>query len=439
MLKCPLLSCLIILCFTTALVGQQPVSLIDAESLTKGWQFGNGPEFPGAQGKLEAAADSFREKPVLSLHGDFTEGGNYVQAWKALPKTGLGTLSLWVNSPAGSKRLPIRFIDANEKCHQINLRLHDKGGWQHLVLPLHLFFKKMGTSEAPDIVVGYQSWDAVADREKHNKPAIPSPSLAILASRAMGTEKGTLLISDIVYEGAAEGAATVEKTIPLDEMLRAGELDWEFNLGQEFRGAKGGLEVVPDQPTAGQFAMRLHADFTDGGAYVGVRRKFDRLDVEAMNVIRFKMRSSTATSFALRLVDATGQCHQRKNLPFQADGKWHEVVIVPTEIAGGEHWGGANDGKWHDSVRLMELMLNVRAHAGKKPDVTISDIRADVTVAARVKPAAYTDSFDDAAEFAQRWKTGGSVQIDDRGRGESAGGPASEAFAGYPPRWNRLR
>ena len=111
-----LLPLLLLLALAAATRGQEPVSLIDPSQPAGGWQFGNGPEFPGAQGKLELAAESFRGKPTLSLYGDFTAGGNYVQAWVALPKTGLGTLSFWVNSPAGSKRLPIRFTDAKDKC-----------------------------------------------------------------------------------------------------------------------------------------------------------------------------------------------------------------------------------------------------------------------------------------------------------------------------------
>jgi len=415
-----LLPLLLIPALTTTTRGGEPVSLIDPDKPAGGWEFGNGPEFPGARGKIELADEPFRGKPVLSIFGDFTGGGNYVQAWVALPETEPGTLSLWVNSPAGSKRLPIRFTDAEDKCHQINFRLNEKGGWQHLVLPLGEFFRKMGTSEALDTVVGYESWDAAADREKHHKRDQPSPNLAVLASRAMGTEKGTVLVSDVLYRASAEAAVAVEKTVPLDEMLQAGELDWGFNLGQEFPGAKGGLDLVSDQPSPGQYAMKLYADFTGGGAYVGVRRSFSRLDVETMNVLRLTMRSSTTRSFAVRMVDATGQCHQRKDLPFQADGKWHEVELVPTEIAGGEHWGGANDGAWHGSVRLVELMLNVRSDEGKKPDLTITGMQADVTVAARVRPAALTEPFDAEKALADRWQTGGDVQLDDGGFGKSA-------------------
>ena len=67
----------------------EPVALIDPAQPAGGWAFDNGREFPGAQGKLELSPEPFRGKPVLNLHGDFTQGGNYVQAWVALPKAKL--------------------------------------------------------------------------------------------------------------------------------------------------------------------------------------------------------------------------------------------------------------------------------------------------------------------------------------------------------------
>ena len=398
---------------------QEPVSLIDADREAGGWQFDNGREFPGARGSLELAAEPFRGKPVLSLHGDFTQGGNYVQAWIALPKDKVDTLSFWVNSPVGSKRLPIRYMDANDRVHQLNLKLNEKGGWQHIVLPLDEFFKRMGTSSALDLITGYETWDGAKDRQQHQKEHQPSPNLAILASRAMETTKGTVLISDVLFHPRAEAAA-VNTEIRLDKMLQHGDVDWGFNLGQEFAGAKGGLDLVPDQPEPGKNSMRLHADFTNGGAYVGVRKSFAALNVQAMNVIRLRMRSTTTKSYAIRLVDGTGQCHQRKGQPFNADGQWHDVEIVPAAIAGGEHWGGANDGRWHDSVQLIELMLNVESHDGKQPDLTITDMRADVTVAAGIKAAAFTERFESDQPLAQRWQVSGAVQIDEQGHAGSA-------------------
>jgi len=413
----PRLAALVLAALAATALCQEPVPLTDTSKPNGGWEFDNGREFPGAQGKLEVSEERFRDKPVLSLSGDFTGGGNYVQASIALPGPRLDTVSFWVHTPAGSTRLPIRLMDVRDKVHQLNLRLNEKGGWQHLVVPVQDFFKKMGTPDALDIVVQYETWDGVADSKRHGKPLRSGPRLAILASRAMGTLQGTIRFCDVLYHPSGGGSASVAKTIELDELLRAGEADWGFNLGQEFAGAKGGLEVVSDEPAKGQFAMKLHADFREGGAYVGARKSFAQLDVQAMSRIRMRMRSKTARSFALRLVDATGQCHQRKGIALEADGQWHEVELVPTEIAGGEHWGGANDGKWHDPVRLVELMLNVASHEGKTPELLITDIRADVTVEAEVAPAAYAESFEGEPPPEKPWQTAGKVAVAGPGRG----------------------
>lgn len=416
-MRIAMLSSWIVAALAAEALAQEPAPLIDPAKPAGGWAFGNGPEFPGATGKPALAAERFRDGPVLSLSGDFTKGGNYVQAWVALPKTPVAALSFWVNSPAGSKRLPIRYTDSADKVHQVNLRLNEKGGWQHLVFPVEDFFKKMGTPGAPDIVVGYETWDGAQDRQRHHKRDQPSPNLAILASRAMGTNRGTILLADVLFHPSSRAAVSVAKTVRLDEMLQQGEMDWGFNLGQEFAGAKGGLDLVRDQPEKGKTAMRLHADFSGGGAYVGVRKSFAGLDVQVMNVVRLKMRSQTARSYALRLVDGTGQCHQKKLIPLEADGRWHDVDIVPSKIAGGEHWAGANDGRWHDSVQLIELMLNTESDQGKKPELYLTDIRADVTVEASVRPAAFTEAFESGKPLPDGWSSAGAVRLDSPGHG----------------------
>jgi hypothetical protein len=106
-------------------------------------------------------------------------------------------------------------------------------------------------------------------------------------------------------------------------------------------------------------------------------------------------------------------------MPLKADGQWHDVALVPGEVAGGEHWGGANDGQWHDSAKLIELMLNIESHEGKKPDLYITDMRADVIVEAGVKPAAFTERFEADEPLKQRWQSAGTVQIDSPGYGDT--------------------
>lgn len=61
-----------------------------------------------------------------------------------------------------------------------------------------------------------------------------------------------------------------------------------------------------------------------------------------LTAIRVRVKSDNATSLGLQLVDGTGQTHQTR-LPIVADGKWHDLTIIPSKVAGGEHWGGAKD------------------------------------------------------------------------------------------------
>ena len=91
-----------------------------------------------------------------------------------------------------------------------------------------------------------------------------------------------MLIGDALLQPSTKTKVAIAKEARLDDMLQAGEIDWGFNLGQEFPGGKGGLDLVADQPEPGKNAMHLHADFTGGGAYVGVRKSFARLNVQAM-------------------------------------------------------------------------------------------------------------------------------------------------------------
>ncbi|MCA9271348.1 MAG: hypothetical protein KDA41_22850, partial [Planctomycetales bacterium] len=121
--------------------GQAPISLIDAKQDQGGWKFDNGREFPGARGQIALAETRFREQPVLALRSDFTQGGNYVQAAVDLPNAPIETLSFWVNAPRGATALPIRLIDASGQCHQVRLKVNDKGGWQQIIVPVDEYFR----------------------------------------------------------------------------------------------------------------------------------------------------------------------------------------------------------------------------------------------------------------------------------------------------------
>ena len=66
----------------------------------------------------------------------------------------------------------------------------------------------------------------------------------------------------------------------------------------------------------------------------------------------------------------TGQCHQAKGFKLTPDGQWHDVTIETRAVVGGEHWGGANDGKWHGPATGLGINI-VRESVGNGAEGTV--------------------------------------------------------------------
>ncbi len=152
----------------------------------------------------------------------------------------------------------------------------------------------------------------------------------------------------------------------------ATRLGWSFDNGQEFAGATGDLVEQPNGPEGRAF-LRLSGNFTEGGSYVQMLRN---LSVGPIAVIKLKVRTSHDCKLLARLIDSTGQCHQGRALKISPDGEWQEIVIDPALNSGGEHWGGANDGVWHDPPAKLAFLLSSRG-GDKEPAVDFADIQAE--------------------------------------------------------------
>ncbi|QNN22298.1 hypothetical protein HED60_08445 [Planctomycetales bacterium ZRK34] len=383
----------------------QPLAIIDADQPAGGWKLGLGREFPGARGELKLAAERFEGRPVLQLEADFSAGGKYIEAATDLPDVSIDAVSFWLNAPVGADTIVMRLIDGSGQVHQFRLKISDRGGWQKIDFPLLRYFKTVGTPDAVPGVAQYENWSGANDSRWHQ----PAKYVTILTSENFG-KQSTLQIRDFLLHPAAGRGVTVPQTVALDEMLTLGRIDWVLNLGWEFKGAKGDVELLRDAPEPGRNAMRLTADFTGGGAYVGVKKNLADYDIVGVDAIRMKLRSPNAERITLLLVDGSGQVHQRKGVPITGDDNWHNFTIDPRRIAGGEHWGGANDGRWHDPIQLIQMSLTPRgSNQTKKLQLDLADMAMDVRVETRMQPTAMKIDFDDAP--LADWQREGDVTI----------------------------
>lgn len=158
--------------------GEAP-DLIAADQPQGGWSFLNGPEFPGATGALTLVPDAAEKgRAGLKLEGDFTKGGNYVQASIALKGEQAELLSFKLKAP-GAGKLTMRLTDGSKQVHQIDLKLEPRDDWQTVEFPILDFFKQMGTPSALKNVSRYEKWGGPNDGKWH----APLTSIAILATR----------------------------------------------------------------------------------------------------------------------------------------------------------------------------------------------------------------------------------------------------------------
>jgi len=146
------------------------------------WTFSNGPEWPGAQGRLERSPNAGRAGDgALVLHYDFRGGGNYVAAITTLPtdRTVVG-VRLWVHK-AADNLMTFRVTDRDGETFQKHLRF-DYRGWQQLEITFDGWVHSWG---------GDGQYTA------------PPQRFDILIENQGGSREGELRIDDVqwIYEG----------------------------------------------------------------------------------------------------------------------------------------------------------------------------------------------------------------------------------------------
>jgi len=157
--------------------------------------------------------------------------------------------------------------------------------------------------------------------------------------------------------------------------------------------------------------MKLEGDFTGGGAYVSANRGLEEFGMIDVSAIKLRYRAENLSRIAVRLGDGTGQTHQKGHIPVISDGEWHELVIEPSKIAGGEHWGGANDGKWHAAPKYFSLVIGKPSGDARSVALWFADVRAEAVMPGHTGAPAWTENFESAGDQAKDWIMEGTASL----------------------------
>lgn len=148
---------------------------------------------------------------------------------------------------------------------------------------------------------------------------------------------------------------------------------WGYINGWEFPGATGSFTYDAAEGHEGKGSGRLAADFTGGGAYVGVWHDFPARAERNFKELRFWVKANGLKACGIRLADGTDQCHQRE-IALDSSADWQEVVLEFAKVVGAEHWGGANDGKWHGPLKGIGINI------GKGKFTTASQTKGEIWI-----------------------------------------------------------
>jgi len=140
----------------------------------------------------------------------------------------------------------------------------------------------------------------------------------------------------------------------LDDFSQGISKSWGFHPGSEFPGAKGSQTHDPAVGRDGKGSLKVSADFSGGGAYVSTALTLPS-GTDAREV-RFWLRTEGTSGIGIRIGDSSDQCHQT-HLKLAPTKDWQEIVLTFEKLVGGEHWGGAKDGKLHGPVKWFAVCV----------------------------------------------------------------------------------
>lgn len=175
---------------------------------------------------------------------------------------------------------------------------------------------------------------------------------------------------------------------------------WAYDAGSEFPGARGGL-VLERSDSPGDTSAKLLADLNCGtlsvqlspvngcGLYVAMTQRLAPAQAvtspDAMLTLEVQS-SHPLLESSLRVVDRTGQVLQ---IPYATrtleapNGNTWARVRVPIGTAA-TYWGGAQDGRLHDSVSAMSLTATAPSLTGPGASLHARDLRLQASGASQL-------------------------------------------------------
>lgn len=148
--------------------------------------------------------------------------------------------------------------------------------------------------------------------------------------------------------------------------------EWRFSNGGEYAGAVGSAEVEKVEGAQGAAALKIEANFEEGGQYVAVYRSLD--STAETSELHFNVLAPKLNYLLVRLRDGSGQTHQHR-IPLEGSDKWQTIEITDFSRSQ-QHWGGNDDKVFQQPLVEVGILIekNGIEEAGDKADMYIDAV-----------------------------------------------------------------
>ncbi|WFB36172.1 cellulase family glycosylhydrolase [Kiritimatiellota bacterium B12222] len=343
--------------------------------------------------------------PMGVMSYDFTKSTKnmpYVLASAAVQiPEGASEIQIHARSPI-AQQLTFRIVDAKGQTHQIKKRIKGTGGWEMIQFPLNKRVEHWGGPK--DGVVHFPVTKLFLSVPKPNQETLEgNVEFAMIKAVMAKGSAAPVLGTPQEFAPLSSAETSMLKT---DTFLSQGISGWDFVLGG---GASGSMEVVQED---GKNVIQVKGDFSRKGKWVSATKTYHLDAGTEVQAIQVEVKSEATKTATIRVIDGSGQTHQRRGVKLPATGKWETLVIDPKRMAGSEHWDGANDGVWHPPLQKIAINLTQGSVKGSdKPELLIRGSSLTLLGGGIDEVGTYVEDFESGTGLPAGWRATGKVEL----------------------------
>jgi len=227
-----------------------------------------------------------------------------------------------------------------------------------------------------------------AIRQTHQELSVKRTVSAFVTAVLLALPVGFSTMVSVAPDAVAAGAPAV--VVGGFESATEG---WVGLASPEDPSATGAMALTGETAYTGVQSAKLSLNVSGPAGYGWFQAYRDLSNID-FSSLSFWIKAPGLSATTVQLIDGGGQTHQFKK-PLAVSTTWQRVTVALSEVAGDEHWGGANDGVWHGPMKRIGIIVPesaIRPAADGTQPTSVTAFIDDVNIVQPIRPVTLLQS-----------------------------------------------